>query len=76
MVLRLRQGIEEAANGWEQAGRDEYYLIHKGSRLLEAERLRDDPRFGVFGLEREYVRHTAWPCTRRSVSRRNDGGPS
>ncbi|MGO9207504.1 MAG: CHAT domain-containing protein, partial [Candidatus Limnocylindrales bacterium] len=55
VVLRLRQGIEEAANGWERAGRDEYYLIHKGSRLLDAERIRDDPRFGVFGLEREYV---------------------
>ena len=54
-VLRLRQGIEEAAAGWERAGRDEYYLIHKGSRLQEAERLRDDPRFGIFGLEREYV---------------------
>jgi tetratricopeptide (TPR) repeat protein len=54
-VLRLRQGIEEAANDWDRSGRDEHYLVHKGPRLVDAERIRDDPRFGAFGLEREYV---------------------
>src|SRR5262249_47086371 len=49
-VLRLRQWIEEAAADWERAARDEHYLLHKGPRLLDAERIRDDSRFGVFGL--------------------------
>ena len=54
-VLRLRQGVEEAAAEWDSSARDEHFLIHKGPRLLDAERIRDDPRFGVFGLEREYL---------------------
>ena len=70
VVLRLRQGIEEAANGWERAGRDEYYLIHKGSRLLDAERLRDDPRFGVFGLETGVRRRLRGPAREGGRDRR------
>jgi WD40 repeat protein len=54
-ILRLRQGITEAAEEWAREDREKDYLVHKGPRLQEAERLRGDARFGLSELERSYL---------------------
>jgi formylglycine-generating enzyme required for sulfatase activity/energy-coupling factor transporter ATP-binding protein EcfA2 len=55
-VLRLRQGIGQAAEEWQQAGRDENLLVHRGSRLQEAEAfLAESGTYLLNQLERAYV---------------------
>lgn len=53
--LRLREGIREAALEWESKGRDENLLVHRGSRLEEAEALARQSRFALNELEKAYV---------------------
>jgi WD40 repeat protein len=53
--LLLRESIREAAQEWEQHGRDESYLAHRGRRLAEAEALALHPRFALNAQEQAYL---------------------
>jgi WD40 repeat protein len=55
VFLRLRDGIREAALEWEAGKRDNNLLIHRGSRLEDAEALARIPRFALNVLEKEYL---------------------
>ncbi|MCP4284026.1 MAG: CHAT domain-containing protein [Gammaproteobacteria bacterium] len=52
--LQLRERISEAAREWEDGKREESLLIHRGSRLEEAEVLARTPKF-LSELEQAYV---------------------
>jgi hypothetical protein len=54
-ALLLRESVREAAQEWEQHGRDESYLAHRGRRLAEAEALAHHPRFTLNAQEQAYV---------------------
>src|SRR5262249_46341786 len=54
-TLRLRDGVREAARNWADAPKDETLLVHRGPRLLEAEKLRKHPLIGLNKLEQEYI---------------------
>jgi hypothetical protein len=54
-ALLLRESIREAAHEWDQHGRDESYLTHRGRRLAEAEALAHHPRFTLNAQERSYL---------------------
>jgi WD40 repeat protein/energy-coupling factor transporter ATP-binding protein EcfA2 len=74
--LRLREGIREAAREWDERGRDESLLVHRGSRLEDAEALATDPKFALNQLEREYVDACAalqeWENAAREEQRRRE----
>ncbi|MCP4376147.1 MAG: CHAT domain-containing protein [bacterium] len=53
--LQLRERISEAAREWEDGKREESLLIHRGSRLEEAEILARTPKFPLSKLEQAYV---------------------
>jgi hypothetical protein len=53
--LLLREAISEAAQEWEESGRDESYLAHRGRRLDEAAALAQLPRFALNTQERAYL---------------------
>jgi hypothetical protein len=44
--LRLREGIREAALEWQTGERDDNLLVHRGSRLEDAEKFSHDPHGG------------------------------
>jgi WD40 repeat protein len=52
--LRLSGEIERQARDWEQAGRDESYLL-RGARLAEADELSDDSIEQFRGTEPDYI---------------------
>jgi WD40 repeat protein len=53
--LRLRETIRQAALEWEAAGREDSLLVHRGSRLRDAEALARHPRITLNALEQAYV---------------------
>jgi hypothetical protein len=53
--LLLRESIREAAQEWDQHGRDESYLAHRGRRLEAAEALRHHSRVGLNTQEQAYL---------------------
>jgi energy-coupling factor transporter ATP-binding protein EcfA2 len=53
--LRLREGIGQAALEWRAKGEDESFLVHRGSRLEEAEALASQPRSALNAVEQAYV---------------------
>jgi WD40 repeat protein len=54
-ALLLRESVREAAQEWEQHGRDESYLAHRGRRLEEATTLSHHPRFTLNAQEQAYL---------------------
>ena len=44
-ALRMIEALEQAAGEWEGNGRGEAWLVHKGTRLADAETLRDRPDY-------------------------------
>ncbi|MGC9527625.1 MAG: SUMF1/EgtB/PvdO family nonheme iron enzyme [Limnospira sp.] len=53
--IRLLETIRKAANDWETANYNESYLVHRGSRLEEAEILSQRPKPILNQLELNYV---------------------
>jgi hypothetical protein len=53
--LRLLASVEDAARAWSRNTVDESLLIHRGSRLVEAERLRHHSRLFLNRIEADYV---------------------
>jgi hypothetical protein len=55
--LRLLDGVRRAAEEWERGGRRPDLLVHRDSRLQDAEALLADPRFAAadVSLERAYL---------------------
>jgi hypothetical protein len=53
--LRLRETIRQAAQAWEAGGREDSLLVHRGSRLEEAQALSRQRRFALNELEQTYV---------------------
>ena len=56
-LLRLRSGIRQAAQEWEEEAEEEkgHLLIHRGSRLEEIEALLNIKRLGLNVLEQGYI---------------------
>jgi WD40 repeat protein len=53
--LRARERLRQAALDWDAADRNASLLLHRGSRLAEAEELLGLPRFGLSATERDYL---------------------
>ena len=53
--LRLREGIRQAANEWNERARSAELLVHRGSRLEAAETLLREARFPLDTLQRDYL---------------------
>jgi WD40 repeat protein len=66
--LRLRQGVIAASEEWLRSGRRRAFLVHQGERLVEAERLRDDPRLGLSDPDRSYLDACVQQRRRRQVT--------
>jgi hypothetical protein len=69
MNFRLRQGVREAALTWDNNGRDENYLLHRGKPLENAEALIGQPRFALNRRERAYLNACAAVREREKVDR-------
>jgi hypothetical protein len=54
-VLRLREGVRRGAQEWEDHGRDESYLMHRGRRLDELAVLTSHPRITLNEQEHAYL---------------------
>jgi WD40 repeat protein len=55
-VLRLRQGISEAAADWRKGGRESSLLVHRGRRLQLVETMREQGALKLSSLESEYIK--------------------
>ncbi len=55
-TIRLRDNIALAADDWEAKNRDESFLIHRGSRLEDAQRLLQHRRFPLNQQEEDYIK--------------------
>ena len=53
--LRLRESVSEDARRWENAGRDESLLNHRGGRLDDALVLGENSRYGLTEIEKVYL---------------------
>jgi hypothetical protein len=53
--LRLLASVREASLGWQGQKADESRLVHRGPRLLEAQRLKTHPRLSLGRTEAEYL---------------------
>jgi WD40 repeat protein len=54
--LRLREAFRRAALAWDEAGRDEDWLDHRGARLEAVEAMAKEPRFALApGPEADYL---------------------
>jgi hypothetical protein len=53
--LLTREAVSEAAQAWQESGRDESYLAHRGRRLDEAAALAQQPRFALNAQEQAYL---------------------
>jgi energy-coupling factor transporter ATP-binding protein EcfA2 len=54
--LQLRESVSEDAREWENAGRDESLLNHRGGRLEDALSLGDNSRYGLTEIEQAYLK--------------------
>ncbi len=54
-ALRLRESVSEDARIWENSGRDESILNHRGGRLEDALSLGEDVRYGLTVAEQTYL---------------------
>jgi WD40 repeat protein len=69
--LRVREGIREAAQEWGSGRKEDNLLVHRGSRLEDAEALSHQPRFALNELERAYLEAcVAWREKERERQRR------
>ncbi len=53
--IRLRDGIQQAAQEWHTGGRETQLLVHRGARLEAAETLARTARFELNAVARDYV---------------------
>lgn len=54
-AVLLREGVRRGAEEWDENGRDESYLTHRGKRLDDASVLLAHPRLPLNDLERTYL---------------------
>lgn len=54
--LRLRESVSEDSRRWENAGRDESMLNHRGGRLDDALAVGEDARYGSTAVELAYLK--------------------
>ena len=54
-ALRLRESVSEDARRWENTGRDESLLNHRGGRLDDSVSLSENLRYELTAIEHEYI---------------------
>ena len=54
-ALRLRESVSESAKEWENVGRDESMLNHRGGRLDDALVLGENSQYGLTEIEQAYL---------------------